>query len=152
VLETSSVNTSSINNDTWMLQALFGAEVVLASGINIDTCESGTHGPKRIESIAQEERAALGLIDRSSPFSEVVEETISRLDNIIALNPLYASTWNNRAQARRLLHDVGDLPEHSVELRSFARSHRYRSCIEWKHCLQSALSVCNARLNTYRPS
>jgi hypothetical protein len=29
-----------------------------------------------------------------------------------------------------------------------ARSDRYRSCNEWKHCLQSALSRCNERLNT----
>jgi hypothetical protein len=29
-----------------------------------------------------------------------------------------------------------------------ARSHRYRSCNEWKHCLLSALSGCNERLNT----
>jgi hypothetical protein len=29
-----------------------------------------------------------------------------------------------------------------------ARSHRYRSCNDWKLCLQSALSGCNERLNT----
>jgi hypothetical protein len=31
---------------------------------------------------------------------------------------------------------------------SAARSHRYRPCNYWKHCLQSAISRCNERLNT----
>jgi hypothetical protein len=106
------------DNDTSVLQALFDPEAVITSGVKIDTCKSGTYAPNRMERIAQEERAALRLIDRASPSGEVVEETISRLDSIIALNPLCASAWNNRAQARRLLYDVRDLPEHPVELRS----------------------------------
>lgn len=90
-------------NDRAVFGALFDPEASLDRGIHIDDKVEDTYDKHTLRTIQETEREALGLIDSQFPVERDTRKAISELNSIIEEYPAYASAWNNRAQARRLL-------------------------------------------------
>lgn len=63
--------------------------------------------------LPQKEVSILAPLNTASPTTSAITRAISELTAIINLHPTYASAYNNRAQANRLLHG-SDIYHHSV--------------------------------------
>src|SRR5262249_15646932 len=63
----------------------------------------------KMKSFQGRERNALSLINQENPETNNINLSISQLTAIIDSDPSYASAWNNRAQARRMLFIDEDL-------------------------------------------
>jgi len=100
-------------NDSAVLSALFDPESSLSSTIQVE--DSDHHGQDsdldRIQRVQQRERQALHLINHETPTTTDINHSITQLTAIINDEPTYASAWNNRAQARRMLLGDEDLPK-----------------------------------------
>jgi hypothetical protein len=93
------------HNDSNVLSALFDPEASLARIARIEDTSYTTADTL----IQQQDRDALLLIDQEQPKSADIKLAILALTKIIEAKPDYASAWNNRAQARRLLIEDNNL-------------------------------------------
>lgn len=97
-------------NDASVLLALFDPESSLSNPIRLDTTQLNETTAQQLRSIQIEEIEALREVNQENPSCSDVASVIAKLSNIITHHPEYASAWNNRAQARRLLIKDDDLP------------------------------------------
>lgn len=90
-----------------MLSALFDPEASLTSSVLVDstvsTCTTGAEA-EQLKRLRDEELAALRLINLEHPETSQIHKAIRLLTDLIDREPCYAAEWNNRAQARRMLH------------------------------------------------
>ena len=98
------------NNDSSVLSALFDPESSLSWTVHVERNLPSGSDTAKLKSLQEQERNALSLINQEEPDSVNINLSISQLTTIIDSNPLYASAWNNRAQARRMLIRDEDLP------------------------------------------
>jgi len=106
------------SNDSAVLGALFDPEASLSTGTQIDASLPQGFDPTELQSIQEEEREALLLINHAQCNDEDIRASVSGLSKIIDQHPQYASAWSNRAQATRMLFDAEQLANHIDELRS----------------------------------
>lgn len=96
-------------NDASVLSALFDPESSLSSPVRVENnVPQGSDVDKR-KQIQEREAQALRSINQEMPQIGDVSHSISQLTAIIESEPSYASAWNNRAQARRMLISDEDL-------------------------------------------
>lgn len=107
------------SNDTAVLQALFDPEASLSTRAKIEPFLSTTREAEMVIALQEEERLALEIVNQQSPARLDIELAISKLGQIIKSAPRYASAWNNRAQATRMLHHASNEPaERSAQTQS----------------------------------
>ncbi|KAH0845098.1 hypothetical protein AYO21_01642 [Fonsecaea monophora] len=97
-------------NDSSVLSALFDPEASLSSTVTINSSRLDDRIPSREKRFREQERLALRSINQEQPQRGDIERSIAQLTEIITNEPSYASAWNNRAQARRMLIRDADLP------------------------------------------
>ncbi|KIW95569.1 uncharacterized protein Z519_04154 [Cladophialophora bantiana CBS 173.52] len=97
-------------NDTNVLSALFDPELSLTSATQVENRLLDDQVPSSLKRLREQERLALQSVNLEQPQPADIEHSISQLSEIIANEPSYASAWNNRAQARRMLIRDEDLP------------------------------------------
>ncbi|KAJ9609982.1 hypothetical protein H2200_006312 [Cladophialophora chaetospira] len=90
-------------NDSSVLSALFDPESSLSSTVQVNDRSSTSSISAKQRSLQERERIGLRSINQEQPSSEEIQQSISLLNTIIQDEPHYASAWNNRAQAYRLL-------------------------------------------------
>ncbi|EXJ58180.1 hypothetical protein A1O7_05605 [Cladophialophora yegresii CBS 114405] len=90
-------------NDSSVLAALFDPESSLTCAVETDDNISTSSSPSRLKLLQEQEVFALKSTNHDQPQPGEIELAISRLTAIIESERLYASAWNNRAQARRML-------------------------------------------------
>ena len=90
-------------NDSSVLSALFDPESSLSSTVQVDDGSSTSSISAKRKGLQERERIALQSINQEQPSPEEIQLSISLLTAIIEDEPHYASAWNNRAQAHRLL-------------------------------------------------
>ncbi|KIW66660.1 hypothetical protein PV04_05971 [Phialophora macrospora] len=90
-------------NDSSVLAALFDPESSLTSAVRIYGNTSTSQMPSKVKPLREQEVSALKAINHDQPQPKEIELAVSRLTAIIENDPSYASAWNNRAQARRML-------------------------------------------------
>lgn len=91
-------------HDRVILGALFDPEASLDRSTNIQDITPSDITAS--EAARNAEQTAIRLLNTSSPSQHDVESAVEQLTNIITSNPNYASAYNNRAQACRLLPDA----------------------------------------------
>ena len=96
-------------NDNAVLGALFDPESSLSNSTQVDESTPANFDDTEVASIQGQERQALLPLNTETPPVSTIGYAITQLDNIIEQQPLYASAWNNRAQTRRMLHEVDQL-------------------------------------------
>ncbi|OAP60441.1 hypothetical protein AYL99_05443 [Fonsecaea erecta] len=97
-------------NDSSVLSALFDPESSLSNTVQINNSGLGDKSPGSLKSLWEQERRALQSVNQEHPQRSDIEHSIAQLTEIITNEPSYASAWNNRAQARRMLIRDEDLP------------------------------------------
>ncbi|KIW32334.1 uncharacterized protein PV07_03888 [Cladophialophora immunda] len=97
-------------NDFSVLSALFDPESSLSSTVQVDNSKRDDQTHSNLRRLREQERLALRSVNQEQPQQTDVEHSISQLTEIITNAPSYASAWNNRAQARRMLVKDEDLP------------------------------------------
>ncbi|KIY01036.1 uncharacterized protein Z520_03702 [Fonsecaea multimorphosa CBS 102226] len=97
-------------NDSSVLSALFDPESSLSSTVQVDNSTLEDQSPSSLKRLGEQERLALKSINQEQPQLSDIEHSIAQLTEIITVDPSYASAWNNRAQARRMLVRDDDLP------------------------------------------
>ncbi|KAI1618686.1 hypothetical protein EDD36DRAFT_39377 [Exophiala viscosa] len=100
-------------NDSSVLSALFDPESSLSSSVHIEGSLPRGSTPATMIRLQEQERQTLRLINGETPEVDNIKLAISQLTTIIDQDPSYASAWNNRAQARRMLVRDEDLPQSS---------------------------------------
>jgi hypothetical protein len=88
-------------NDNSVLSALFDPESSLSSTSQVQSAEVSTS--KLLAQLQQRELLALQAVNKENPSIVEIQDSMAALTDIITSDPTYASAWNNRAQARRLL-------------------------------------------------
>ncbi|KIX02731.1 uncharacterized protein Z518_08673 [Rhinocladiella mackenziei CBS 650.93] len=106
-------NSKLSKNDTSVLAALFDPESSLSGVIHVNNHLPKSSDTRRVELLQERERQALRLINQEAPEPSHIEKALSELTNIINDDSSYASAWNNRAQARRMLIDDEKLKTNS---------------------------------------
>ncbi|EXJ80925.1 hypothetical protein A1O3_07213 [Capronia epimyces CBS 606.96] len=95
-------------NDACVLSALFDPESSLSNSMTVQVRDiSREEG--HLSALQEQEQRALRPLNQATPARSDIELCVSQLSAIIADNPSYASAWNNRAQARRMLVADADL-------------------------------------------
>lgn len=97
-------------NDASVFGAIFDPEASLTGTPQITTkpTVSQSYSNYTIQAIRLAEHQALLSINVEEPALWAIQETISELDKLIDAYPLYASAYNNRAQARRMITELED--------------------------------------------
>ena len=95
-------------NDFSVFSALFDPESSLSSTFQVDPVAPASN---KWDALQEQERLALRSLNKQAPQTAEIEHSISCLTAIIEREPEYASAWNNRAQARRMLISHDDLPK-----------------------------------------
>ena len=99
-------------NDRCVLSALFDAEGIpsKATGSSKDPSASiqyvQKYSEQTLHTLRDQERRVLCSLNQEQPSVQDIEEGIAQLSQIISQYPEYASAYNNRAQAIRMM--VGD--------------------------------------------
>ncbi|KAJ9260188.1 hypothetical protein DTO195F2_4632 [Paecilomyces variotii] len=108
------------SNDSAVLQALFDAESAPSSAVKIDSTLSSLPNisSQELESLRNHERELIRRLQHPNPSRDTVQSIITELDALITKQPSYPSAYMNRAQALRMLFDLGDedalfLPENA---------------------------------------
>ena len=104
-------------NDSAVLGALFDPEAALRAPNSSDPTLPEPYGYAVLSEVKEQERSALLLIDEENPAIRTIQSAIDKLSQIIATYPEYASAWNNRAQATRMLFDLADFQRHAAKIR-----------------------------------
>lgn len=105
-------------NDNAVLGALFDPEAALNNRNQISDAILDSSETARLQSIQSQEKEALLPLNSEKPAEHDILAALAKLDAIIESNPTYPSAWNNRAQTRRMLFEVSQLPSHPDELKS----------------------------------
>jgi len=106
------MDTSKLSkNDSAVLSALFDPDSSLSSTIQVENSHMQESDSDRLQRVQQRERHALKLINHETPATTDINLSITQLTTIIDDEPTYASAWNNRAQARRMLVSDKELPQ-----------------------------------------
>lgn len=108
-------------NDSAVMRVLFEPEASLSQSVRIDGALSEPYDHTTMSTIKLEERQVLLLINEERPSIWTVQSARQRLSQIIHDYPKYASAWNNRAQATRMLFDLSDASLHPAKIRSIHR-------------------------------
>lgn len=103
-------------NDSAVLSALFDPEASLQSTTRVDPALQGPYQRQTLLQIQAREREALLLLNSENPTDSSIRAATSILNQLVDAYPKYASAWNNRAQARRMLINSEDLLNHPDEL------------------------------------
>jgi len=103
-------------NDSAILGALFDPEASLSSIYQISKPSESVYGHQTLQRIQTLERQALQSINTAHPSRADLQCSITLLDKLTETYPNYASAYNNRAQARRMLFDANDLQNHPEAL------------------------------------
>jgi hypothetical protein len=108
-------------NDTSVLSTLFDPESSPSSNttsipINPSLSPLPTLPTSSLPSLQSRELNAILPLNTPSPSPEALSTAITSLTELIEAEPKYASAWNNRAQALRILH--GDLGEKTGDVLS----------------------------------
>lgn len=90
--------------DRAVLGALFDPEASLDRSTNQQEDDYGVPTKDVPENIIAAEQQAIRLLNSESPLQQDVESAITQLTHLITTDPTYASAYNNRAQAYRLLY------------------------------------------------
>lgn len=95
-------------NDASVLTALFDAESSGKNSALIDPSISSLPGisPSLLQTLQARETQTLRLINEENPPVEHIQKALKELSALVEEYPKYASAWNNRAQAIRMV--VGD--------------------------------------------
>jgi len=93
-------------NDNAVLGALFDPEASLSNTINIDSSESIARKEDVDEESRELERDVVLKLNQENLSEVEVRRAIQDLDCVIEQWPRYASAYNNRAQARRMLFNL----------------------------------------------
>ena len=96
-------------NDSAVLGALFDPEASLSSQVQLRSSAPVGYTESELKVIQVEERQALNALNCDNPSKVDIKSTIAALSVLIERTPRYASAWNNRGQARRMLFNLGPL-------------------------------------------
>ncbi|KAK4938521.1 hypothetical protein LTR10_021053 [Elasticomyces elasticus] len=133
-------------NDSSVLSALFNPESSLSSTVHIEDSLPRGSCPATILRLQEQERQALHLINGESPETSHVNLAISQLTDIIGQDPSYASAYNNRAQARRMLIRDEDLPRNPEIVADILQDIAKAISLATPEQLSSAISSLDARV------
>jgi hypothetical protein len=103
--------TSLSGNDAAVLGALFDPEASLSNSTNVEDSLPEGFSDTELRLIQQQEKGALWPLNKDNPTKIDILSAIQNLDQLVVKHPMYASGWNNRGQARRMLFNLG--PIHS---------------------------------------
>lgn len=108
--------TGLTQNDTVVLNMLFNPESA-TSGVQ-QSQPSETSRGARYEDLERLESSVIESINSNDVSSSKILKAIAAFDEILKADPEFASAYNDRAQARRMLHNIKDLHQHpgDVEL------------------------------------
>ena len=104
-------------NDSAVLGALFDPEASLSNNKKIENTLPEGFDEEDLKSIQLQEREALLPLNKETPSEEDISSAISNLDDLIERWPKYASAWNNRGQAKRMLFNSGPVQRQDDLLR-----------------------------------
>jgi hypothetical protein len=104
-------------SDAAVLGALFDPEASLSNTTEVDDrlpqgLDRATH-----DIIQSEETSTVLPLNKEDPSPGDINTSIASLSHLITQFPSYASLWNNRGQARRMLFNLGSIREQSGLLR-----------------------------------
>jgi len=133
-------------NDSSVLSALFDPEASLSSTVHIESSLHRGSSPDRIQRLQEQERQTLRLINGETPEVTNISLAISQLTAIIDQDPSYASAWNNRAQARRMLIRDEDLPRNPEIVADILQDIAKAISLATPEQLSSAISSLDARV------
>lgn len=105
-------------NDSAVLGALFDPEASLSSACQSLPSTGSTYDDLTMQQIRDVEQQALRPVHTDSPSPAALQQTIASLDRLVECYPKYAAAYNNRAQARRMTYDIGELYDHHDTLNS----------------------------------
>lgn len=98
-------------NDSSVLSALFDPESSLSSTVRVEDNQTQDSDKGRTKQLQERERHALRLINHEAPTTTDIDLAVTELTALIDDEPIYASAWNNRAQARRMPLSDQALPQ-----------------------------------------
>lgn len=108
--------TSLSSNDAAVLGALFDPEASLSDSTRVEDSLPDALTDRELESIQRQEKEALLPLNTDRPSGDDIATSISNLNHLIDKYPRYASAWNNRGQARRMLFNMGPAQSQGVLL------------------------------------
>lgn len=96
------------HNDKNVLSALFDAECLPSKSLCVSEDSESLPGVSALTlmDLQSKEAEAIRPLNSPDPTKEQIQLSIERISALVAQNRMYASAWNNRAQATRML--VGD--------------------------------------------
>jgi hypothetical protein len=108
---------SQLSESDWaVLSAILDPESGIKDGYTFVTTsapEPSYYERDTAYAIRREEREILVRLNTETPSAKVVQNALGQLDKLIKIYPNHASSYNNRAQTRRLLFkDLEDLAGH----------------------------------------
>ncbi|OCT51148.1 hypothetical protein CLCR_09069 [Cladophialophora carrionii] len=131
-------------NDSSVLAALFDPESSLTSTVEIDD-NIPTSSPSRLKPLQEQELFALNSINHDQPQPNEIKLAVSRLTTIIESDGSYASAWNNRAQARRMLIADEKLSENPASVAEIFEDLAQAILLTTPTQANTALSIMDAR-------
>lgn len=138
--------TSLSGNDAAVLGTLFDPEASLSDSARFDNSSPNGFTVHELESIQRQEREALLPLNTENPSEDEMLTSISNLDHLIEEYPRYASAWNNRAQARRMLFNGGSIQARGVLLRNIVEDLDQAIVITSPISLNASVSNGNAKV------
>lgn len=133
-------------NDSSVLSALFDPESSLSNTVQIEHVSPRGSDWDCRRRLQEQERQILRLINAETPEAANINLAISQLTAIIDQDPSYASAWNNRAQARRMLMKDEDLPRNSETVADIFRDIAKAVSLATPKQPTSAISSLDARV------
>lgn len=97
-------------HDSAVLSALFDSEASLdaAARVSTETVSDSEVNNRITKSLQRREKAILTNINTEKPTLSSIHTAIAQLSDLLQQHPKYASAYNNRAQARRMLFQSSD--------------------------------------------
>ena len=103
--------------DSAVLSTLFDPDASIRSCVSIDAALPESYDPATLSDIKDRERAALQLVNKQEPTIWMIQSAIDEFSSLITAYPKYASAWNNRAQATRLLFNLSQCQSHPAKIK-----------------------------------
>ena len=138
--------TSLSSNDAAVLGALFDPEASLSDSTRVENSLPNGFTDRELESIQRQEREALLPLNSESPSKDDIAISISNLDRLTDKYPRYASAWNNRGQARRMLFNNGPVETQGVLLRNIVEDLDQAITIASPKSTSAAVSSVHAKV------
>ena len=114
-------STNLSNNDSAVLGALFDPEASLSNRTRIENSLPDGLTESELRSVQSQEKDALQPLNAEFPSEAQILSAIANLDALIERYPRYASAWNNRGQAKRMLFNLRPVQSQSNLLRNIVR-------------------------------